>query len=75
MGSSAEGAPGLYYVTENPGEVEAHTKEGNIFKDSHDFFIKGEPSTRISQVRKDKDTPDSLPKRIKLDEVESKTKY
>ena len=67
--------PGLYYVIENPGEVEAHTKEGNIFKDSHDFYIKGEPSTRISKVRKDKDTPDFLPKPIKLDEVESKTKY
>ena len=67
--------PGLYYMIENPGEVEEHTKEGNIFKDSHDFYIKGEPSTRITQVRKDKDMPDFLPKPIKLDEVESHTKY
>ena len=46
-----------------------------MFNDSHDFYIKGDPSTRISQVRKDKDMPDFLPRPIKLDEVESKTKY
>ena len=29
--------PGLYYVIENPGKVEAHKEGGNYFKDSHDF--------------------------------------
>ena len=66
--------PGLYYVVENPGQVEPH--KNNMFNDSHDFYIKGEPTTRISQVRKDTDMPEFLPKPMKLDEVvESNSKY
>ena len=70
-----EVSPGLYYYVDNPGVVEAHKENKNYFKDSHDFFIKGEPSTRITQVRKDKDMPEFLPRPIKLDEVESHDKY
>ncbi len=59
--------PGLYYVIENPGAVEKH--KTNVFKDSHNFYIKGEPSTRITQVKKDNDMPEFLTRPMKLDKV------
>jgi len=80
VGSSAEGAPrtllrGTWSRIPDKFQVEAHTDTSNIFKDSHDFYIRGEPSTRISQVRKDKDMPEFLPKPMKLNEiVESNSK-
>ena len=66
--------PGLYYVIENAGAVEKH--KTNVFKDSHNFYIKGEPTTRITQVRKDTDMPEFLTRPMKLDEVvETSSKF
>ena len=50
-------------------------RDRNRFKDSHGWFIKGQPNTRITQVRKDDDMPEFLTRPIKLDEVESTDKY
>ena len=66
---------GLFYYVSDPGVVERHKENGNHFHDSHDWYIKGQPSTRITQVRKDDDMPEFLTRPIKLDEVESTDKY
>ena len=66
---------GLFYYVSDPGVVEPHKENGNRFHDSHDWYIKGQPSTRITQVRKDDDMPEFLTRPIKLDEVESTDKY
>ena len=65
----------LFYYVSDPGVVEPHKEDGNRFKDSHDWFIKGQPNTRITQVRKDDDMPEFLTRPIKLDEVESTDKF
>ena len=66
--------PGLYYVIDNAGAVEKH--KTNVLKDSHNFYIKGEPTTRITQVRKDTDMPEFLTRPMKLDEVvETSSKF
>ena len=57
--------PGLCYVIEHPGAVEKH--KTIPFKDSNEFFIKGETSTRITQVRKDNDMPEFLTRPMKLE--------